>query len=90
MRRDPRIPWHERLGNALTDALIGLLYSVSTEEEFALRDLINVEHHAAPYTLVAIDDIYPCHPTQAERHRRSGSWTGDIWKLHQILRACHP
>ncbi|WPL15235.1 hypothetical protein Thiowin_00118 [Thiorhodovibrio winogradskyi] len=30
--------------------------------EFALRDLINVERHAAPHTLVAIDDIYPCHP----------------------------
>jgi hypothetical protein len=50
--------------------------------EFALRDLINVERHAAPQTLVAIDDIYPCHPTQAERQRRSGAWTGDIWKVH--------
>ncbi|WPL15335.1 hypothetical protein Thiowin_00226 [Thiorhodovibrio winogradskyi] len=58
--------------------------------EFALRDLINVERHAAPHTLVAIDDIYPCHPTQAERHRRSGAWTGDIWKLHRILRDCRP
>ncbi len=58
--------------------------------EFALRDLINVEHHAAPSTLVAIDDIYPCHPAQAERHRRTKSWTGDIWKLHQILRTCRP
>ncbi|EIC23737.1 class I SAM-dependent methyltransferase [Thiorhodovibrio frisius] len=58
--------------------------------EFALRDLINVERHAAPHTLVAIDDIYPCHPTQAERHRRSGTWTGDIWKLHAILRTSRP
>ena len=37
MSRDPRIPWHELLGKALTDALIGLPYSVSTEEELALR-----------------------------------------------------
>jgi len=37
MSRDPRIPWHELLGKALTDALIGLPYSASTEEELALR-----------------------------------------------------
>ncbi|WPL15236.1 hypothetical protein Thiowin_00119 [Thiorhodovibrio winogradskyi] len=37
MSRDPRIPWHELLGKAHTDALIGLPYSVSTEEELALR-----------------------------------------------------
>ncbi|WP_051023736.1 class I SAM-dependent methyltransferase [Thiorhodovibrio frisius] len=58
--------------------------------EFALRDFINVERHAAPHTLVVIDDIYPCHPTQAARHRRSDAWTGDIWKLHRILQDCRP
>ena len=58
--------------------------------ELALRDLINVEHLAAPSTLVAIDDIDPCHPAQAERHRRTDAWTGDLWKLHQILRTCRP
>lgn len=58
--------------------------------EFALRDFINVEHYAVPNTLVVIDDIYPCHPTQALRRRRSGAWTGDIWKLHQILREVRP
>ena len=47
MSRDPRIPWHELLGKALTDALIGLPYSVSTEEELALRDL----PHSAPWRL---------------------------------------
>ncbi|WP_242479704.1 hypothetical protein [Lamprobacter modestohalophilus] len=32
-----RIPWHDLLGKALADALIGLPYRVSTEEELALR-----------------------------------------------------
>lgn len=58
--------------------------------EFALRDFRNVERDASPTTLVLIDDIFPCHPTQAERRRRSGAWTGDIWKLHQILRETRP
>lgn len=58
--------------------------------EFALRDLIHVERHMAPWGLVVIDDIYPCHPAQACRRRRTGSWTGDVWKLLPLLRAHRP
>lgn len=58
--------------------------------EFALRDFINIERYAAPYALVGIDDIFPCHPVQAERRRRSSSWTGDIWKLIPILQKYRP
>ena len=58
--------------------------------EFALRDLLHTERHMAPWGLVVIDDIYPCHPIQARRRRRSGSWTGDVWKLLPILRAHRP
>lgn len=55
--------------------------------EFALRDLLHTERHMAPWGLVVIDDITPCHPVQARRRRRCGSWTGDVWKLLPILRA---
>ena len=58
--------------------------------EFALRDFINFERYAGPYTLVVIDDIYPCHPVQAERRRRSGAWTGDVWKLLPVLQRYRP
>lgn len=58
--------------------------------EFALRDFINLERYAAPYALVGIDDIYPCHPIQAERRRRSGAWTGDVWKLLPVLEKYRP
>jgi tetratricopeptide (TPR) repeat protein len=58
--------------------------------EFALRDLIHTEQHMAPWGLVVIDDIYPCHPAQARRRRRTGSWTGDVWKLLPLLREHRP
>ncbi len=58
--------------------------------EFALRDLIHTETHMAPWGLIVIDDIYPCHPVQAHRRRCSGSWTGDVWKLLPILRRHRP
>jgi tetratricopeptide (TPR) repeat protein len=54
--------------------------------EFALRDFMNVEKFASPTTLVAIDDVHPCHPTQALRRRQSNAWTGDIWKIPAILK----
>ncbi|MEB3277150.1 MAG: class I SAM-dependent methyltransferase, partial [Cyanobacteriota bacterium] len=58
--------------------------------EFALRDLIHTEARMAPGGLIVIDDIYPCHPVQAHRRRRSGSWTGDVWKLLPVLRQLRP
>lgn len=58
--------------------------------EFALRDFMNVEKHASPNAVVVIDDIYPNHPEQAARDRHTGVWTGDIWKLHELLRTERP
>jgi len=58
--------------------------------EFALRDLIHTEARMAPWGLIVIDDIFPCHPVQAHRRRRSGSWTGDVWKLLPVLRQIRP
>lgn len=58
--------------------------------EFVLRDFINIERNAPHYGLVAIDDIYPCHPTQALRHRQSMAWTGDVWKIQGIFRQYRP
>ena len=54
--------------------------------EYALRDFINIERCAAPGTVVMVDDIFPNHPAQADRERRTRVWTGDIWRLVEILR----
>jgi predicted O-methyltransferase YrrM len=58
--------------------------------EFALRDFLNIERHAHPGTVVVFDDIFPAHPRQAERDRRTRVWTGDIWKITACLRKRRP
>lgn len=58
--------------------------------EYALRDLINVEKYAQPSSLIVIDDIFPGHPDQAKRERCTRAWTGDVWKLKNILEKYRP
>lgn len=58
--------------------------------EFVLRDFMNVERYAGPGSLVVIDDAFPAHPVQASRHRRVGTWMGDVWKIHPILSQLRP
>ena len=58
--------------------------------EYVLRDFINVERYAGISTLVVIDDIYPGHPAQAQRKRKTMAWTGDVWKLLEILKIYRP
>jgi hypothetical protein len=58
--------------------------------EYALRDFMNVERLAAPHTLVVVDDVFPNHPSQAARRRRTQVWTGDVWKLLACLRKWRP
>ena len=58
--------------------------------EFVLRDLMNVERHARPGALVAIDDVFPNHPLQAERTRRTRAWCGDVWKIASCLERYRP
>jgi SAM-dependent methyltransferase len=58
--------------------------------EYALRDFMNLERRAAAGAVIAIDDIFPNHPAQAERKRRSRAWTGDVWRLAEVLRRYRP
>lgn len=58
--------------------------------EYALRDFINVEKYAEPYSLIVIDDIFPCHLDQAKRERCTRAWTGDVWKVKKILEKYRP
>ncbi len=58
--------------------------------EYALRDFMNFERRAAPGAVVVIDDVFPNHPIQAERERRTRVWTGDIWRLVEVLRNYRP
>ena len=58
--------------------------------EYALRDFMQLERRSRPTTLVLVDDIFPNHPHQADRRRRTQVWTGDVWKLHACLRERRP
>jgi hypothetical protein len=58
--------------------------------EYALRDFMNVERIASPNALVVIDDIFPNHPAQGARQRRTRIWAGDVWKLVACLKQHRP
>ena len=58
--------------------------------EYALRDFIHVERHAAPWSLVLVDDILPAHPRQGARERTTRAWMGDVWRIVDCLRTHRP
>jgi hypothetical protein len=58
--------------------------------EYALRDFINIEAYATPWTVVVLDDMCPNHPAQAARDRKTTVWTGDVWKLRDCLKRYRP
>jgi hypothetical protein len=58
--------------------------------EFALRDFVNVERHATPSSVVVFDDAFPRTADDAARKRHTESWTGDVYKLLDILQQHRP
>jgi SAM-dependent methyltransferase len=58
--------------------------------EQSLRDFIHLERVADRNGVIVIDDVFPNHPHQARRQRGTRAWTGDVWKLHQVLRRLRP
>ena len=53
--------------------------------EYALRDFMNLERRASPSGLIVVDDVFPNHPAQGSRFRRTRVWTGDVWRLMKCL-----
>src|SRR3954454_14450639 len=53
--------------------------------EFAVRDFANVERHAAWTSVVVFDDILPRTVEEAARDRRTRAWTGDVYKVPEVL-----
>ena len=46
---------------------------------------IDVERCSPPGAVVVFDDVFPNHPLQANRIRASQVWTGDVWRVADIL-----
>jgi hypothetical protein len=53
--------------------------------EFALRDFVNVERHADWTSAIVFDDVFPQEPEWATRERETRAWTGDVYKLLEVL-----
>ena len=65
--------------------------TVCTFSSVALRDFINVERHASARLGVSfIDDILPRDADEAARGRHTQDWTGDVFRLTEVLRRYRP
>ena len=58
--------------------------------EFALRDLINVERHTNPASVIVFDDMLPRSAEEAARSRLTTAWAGDVYKLIAVMRRYRP
>ena len=58
--------------------------------EYALRDFINAERLSGPASVVVLDDMLPRSVDEAARDRHTWSWTGDVYKVAQVLEKYRP
>jgi hypothetical protein len=58
--------------------------------DFALRDFINIEPYLADTGIVVLDDVLPRNGLEAARDRKTEPWTGDVYKVVEILRRRRP
>jgi methyltransferase family protein len=58
--------------------------------EFALRDFMNVERYTTPASVIVLDDVFPRTVEEAARHRTTGPWAGDVYKVVEVLRQYRP
>jgi hypothetical protein len=58
--------------------------------EFALRDFINAERCSGPASVVVFDDMLPRSVDEAARDRHTVAWTGDVYKVAQVLADYRP
>ncbi|MFF7104648.1 class I SAM-dependent methyltransferase [Streptomyces nigra] len=58
--------------------------------EYALRDFVNVERYADWTSVIVFDDMLPRTTDEAARDRHTDAWTGDVFKLADILARYRP
>lgn len=58
--------------------------------EQALNDFLNLEYYCMPHSVIVMDDVLPRNQEEASRVQCPGDWTGDVWKVTQILLRYRP
>ena len=58
--------------------------------EFALRDFMGVERLSRWTGVAVLDDVLPRDAEEASRDRRTRAWTGDVYKLLDVLARHRP
>ncbi|MFJ4685430.1 class I SAM-dependent methyltransferase [Streptomyces sp. NPDC091377] len=58
--------------------------------EYALRDFMNVEKHSDWASVIVLDDMLPRSIDEAARDRHTNAWTGDVYKIVEILARHRP
>ena len=58
--------------------------------ESALRDFINIERNSAPWSVIVFDDTLPENHEQALRARATEAWTGDVFRVEEVLKKYRP
>jgi hypothetical protein len=58
--------------------------------EYAFRDFINVEKYSDWSSVIVLDDMLPRSIDEAARDRHTTFWTGDVYKLIEVLARYRP
>ncbi|MFE9925993.1 class I SAM-dependent methyltransferase [Streptomyces sp. NPDC005774] len=58
--------------------------------EYALRDFMNVEKHSDWSSVIVLDDMLPRSVDEAARDRHTTAWTGDVYKITEVLARYRP
>jgi hypothetical protein len=58
--------------------------------EFVVKDFANVETCSKWSTVVVLDDVLPRNVDEAARDRHTQEWTGDVFKIRNVLASIRP
>ena len=58
--------------------------------EYALRDFIFAERYSSSRSVIMFDDVLPRNVEEASRERHTLSWTGDVFRVLQVLERYRP
>jgi hypothetical protein len=86
LRRGRPMFAHYRGGTSIDLAYIDGMHLV----EFALRDFMNIERFSHWASVIVFDDVLPRSVDEAARDRHTIAWTGDVYKIIDVLRTYRP